>query len=294
MLFVRVSSFDCHDVPRGSLLLLSSRYLIPGTSCMFPQHQTSQQHQVHRPHVPQSQKVIDKINSIVNSDQFVKNLSRDITNKNISDSDTNSNPDLQHRSQVYSQHHAQMRPRRRTQTPRPISPRHNPQPESHATQKPNLQDETISDTIPKNDNPEQTAYQFQVIYNKDNLFCHGEGWEAEFLNHTDEKTLNSIRTRLKQSNTTTLNTNNPFTDLYTHLTPQPPKPQAPQNYQTEYNTTPSSPSIQNLLTSTFNESSPPQSSQPIMSPILKTTQDQLQTLQHSTHPHNIQQNLKLH
>lgn len=93
---------------------------------------------------------------------------------------------------------------------------------------------------------------------------------------------------------TTINTNNPFSDLYTHLTPQTVKPPVPQNHQTECNTTSSTQSIQNLLTSTFNESLPLQSSQPIMSPILKTPQNQLQTLQYSTDPHDIQQNLKLH
>lgn len=218
--------------------------------------------------------VVTEINSIMTTDHFVTTLNNnDTLNKNYPESDTDSNHN------TYDKHHTfeeiRPTPKPRTTTPRPIST-------SQMNQKTTIRlkyQNYIIQHLPTALTKEDT-----LIFDENNLICHGKGWQDEFKRYPDQKFLTRVRTSLEQSHTTTLNTNNSFAELYKSLQPQTSEQQHTQNCQVHSNTTSSNTAEQDLLTSTFDESSPPTCEQPNISPIILTKPKQ-------THP-NQQHNLE--
>ena len=258
------------------------------------QHQYETQFPTTRPYSPQEipqqfslrrsptfydLKIVSDIESIIHNDQFVKDLTDDIMNKICSDTESDSDADQHIQAQAFNQKYNSP-PIRRAKTPTQTHQQHVSQPKPKITQNPNPE--------------QQKNTQYTVTYDEDNLHCRGRGWQTKFLNHSDETLFKQTRTTSQKPNTTTINTNTPFNDLYTNLLPQTTKQHFLQTNQAENeNTTSSNTSIQNLLTSTINESSPPHCILPTYSPITTTAQvHSIANPQHNTNPQQIQQSLK--
>ena len=260
----------------------------------YSPHETPQQYPIRRVQAIHDLQIMNEINSIVSSDQFVKELSNDIINKNVSDSDSDSDNGLFCEPQTFTQQHNRYpQPTRRTHTPQQTNP-HNTQLEPKITKTTNIEQQPKTNNTIKNNETQQQDTQYTVMYNEDNLYCYGKGWKTEFLNHSNETLFNSIKTNLQQSNATNISTNTPFKDLYTQLQSHTKQQNLSQHQQHENdNTISSNTSIQNLLTSTINESSPPHCIVPTISPINTIAQVHKHTdKQDNTNPHNIRQSLK--
>ena len=236
----------------------------------YLEQEITQPYPLRRSPALQNLKVVDDIQTILTNDQFVKDIESDNIDKHISESDTDSSHELFGPPRRQRCSPPQPKPRQhitRSQESRRII---SYTPPTHEHQKP----QNIMDTKTKRQTIQPTP-GYTILYDEENLFCHGKGWQNKFLTYPNRTLLKSVKANLQLSDATTFNTEEPFSDLRTQISQKTPnKTHIPQNQPS--NSTSSNTSIQNLLSSTINESSPPHCIQPIISPITKNTQQQFQ------------------
>ena len=236
----------------------------------------------------QNLQVVDDIQTILTNDQFIKDLESDNLSKRISESDSDSGPELICQPRTQRRTPPQAKPRQYITQPTESRRLINYSPPAQQHQ--NSQNQTKTNTNAKTDTQPDSRYT--ILYDEENLFCHGKGWQNKFLAYPNKTLLKSIKANLQLSDATTFNTEAPFSDLHKQINHTVPnKSQTPQSQPNT--TTSSDTSIQNLLSSTINESSPPQCIQPTASPITKNTQQHFHTNPHQeNNPQDIQQSME--
>lgn len=235
-------------------------------------------------------KVVNEINSIMLSDHFVTSMdNNETTNRryNASDSDSSQDTLATYRPQTT---------RRPTPTPRKtLTTQINP-PSPYQDSRDTLQPNRSRSPLTQNQqaiNQDNTSYT--LIYDDENLLCHGKGWQDKFKNYPDKKFLSKIRQNPRDKiNTTTIHTNNPFMELSANLqskdlSEEQPKPKTTLNTTASSNQTDLDP-----LSSTFNEITNHPHSQPEFSPIFQHKQDKTAPSQpHNNDPKHINKSFEL-
>ena len=255
----------------------------------YLEQEIPRQYPLRRSPALQNLKVVDDIQTILTNDQFIKDLESDNLSKHISESDSDSGPGFVCQPRTQRRTPPQAKPRQ--YTTRPTESRRLIDFSPPAQQHQNLQNKTKTNTNTKT-NTTQADSRYTILYDEENLFCHGKGWKNKFLAYPNKTLLKSIKANLQLSDATTFNTEAPFSDLHTQINHTVPnKTQIPQSQPNT--TTSSDTSIQNLLSSTINESSPPQCIQPTASPITKNVQQLYHTNpRQENNPQDIQHSME--
>ncbi len=195
---------------------------------------------------PQRQEARDEINSILENDHFVENLNRKTLYKYTSDSDTDTDQEYRPRYRYPQKQQPQSPLRKKSPLPSPKNLRNTNKQTPLHTQQTHNENQTKQET-------KEQKYKYKITYNDDSLHCQGNGWKNEYMER-DHRNPNATIKTTYQSNTITIDSNDPFNDLKAQLKTERNTEIQHNEIQTESTTMSSEHSPQNPLTSTLNDS----------------------------------------
>ena len=257
---------------------------------------------IHRSPRQGNLELINDIHAIASNDLFVENLGTNLTNQYPSDTDSETYQENHFPQNNYDNRH------QNSTTPPCIPPlpttppKEKPantakiQPPTQLPRSAHLMPKPMPTLTPQSRPTTPSQKSYTILYDDSSLSCEGIGWKTDFVNYTNERIFDRIRANLDGPGINKLTTNSPFSDLYTQIqtsTQKQPMPKPKLNITST--PTSSNTSIQNLLTSTIDETNTPRTAAPNASPI-PTTYHQEDQLNHSyqMQPNDINQSFTHH